>query len=72
MADPNLPPLPWSWEDQGFVGRPLGHGFIYLLDANGRKIGTFWGKPAEKVAIANLVVEASERVAARPFESAAE
>lgn len=58
LTDPNLPPGPWSWEDHGFVDRPMGHGFVYLLDATGRKIGTLWGKPAEKVASANLIVAA--------------
>jgi len=61
MADPNLPPGPWTWQDYGLVERPMGHGFVYLLDANGRKIGTFWGKPEEKVATAEFVVEAREQ-----------
>lgn len=61
MSD--LPPLPWSWEDNGFVDRPLGHGFVYILDANGRKIGTIWGKPHEKVAVANLIIQAAMREA---------
>jgi hypothetical protein len=56
----HLPPRPWTWIDHGTVDRPIGTGFVYLLDANGRKIGTLWGKPAEKVAMADLICKASE------------
>lgn len=60
----DMAPTPWGWEDQGFVGRPMGHGFVYLLDANGRKIGTAWGKPAEKVVFANMATAAPDLYAA--------
>lgn len=56
-----LPPGPWGWEDNGPTSRPMGYGFVYLIDANGRKIGTFWGKPTEKVAMANFVCDAMEK-----------
>lgn len=62
-TDKDLPPLPWTWQDLGHADRPMGTGFVYLLDATGRKIGTLWGRPHEKVAIANMVVEASEKLA---------
>jgi hypothetical protein len=42
----NLPPLPWSYETNAPAGVHDGKGFVYLLDANGRKIGTFWGNDA--------------------------
>jgi hypothetical protein len=58
-----LPPGPWTWTDNGPVDRPLGTGFVYLHDATGRKIGTVWGTPEEKVAIANLICEAREGIA---------
>lgn len=55
-----LPPGPWSWEDNGLAGRPLGHGHVYLLDRNGRKIAAIWGRPEEKIAIADFIVEARD------------
>lgn len=60
----SLPPLPWSYETNALVGRHEGSGFVYLLDANGRKIGTVWGNPDEKLAIAKLVIDASDMMAA--------
>lgn len=56
----HLPPLPWSYQTNAVVGDHEGNGFVYLLDANGRKIGTFWGKPDEKLAIAELVCDAAD------------
>jgi hypothetical protein len=57
-----LPPGPWTWTDNGPIDRPLGTGFVYLHDATGRRIGTVWGTPAEKVAIANMICETREQV----------
>lgn len=59
----HLPPLPWSYQTNAPVGQHEGKGFLYLLDANGRKIGTFWGNPDEKLAIAEMVCDASDSVA---------
>lgn len=59
-----LPPLPWSYETNALVGRHDGTGFVYLLDANGRKIGTVWGTPDEKLAIVELIMDAADKVAA--------
>lgn len=56
----NLPPLPWSYSTNAPAGQHEGKGFVYLLDANGRKIGTVWGKPDEKLAVAELICDASE------------
>lgn len=55
----NLPPLPWSYETNAPVGAHEGKGFVYLLDANGRKIGTVWGNPDEKLALAEFILDAS-------------
>jgi hypothetical protein len=57
-----LPPAPWTWTDNGPIDRPLGTGFVYLHDATGRKIGTVWGSPEEKIAIANLICDARDQV----------
>lgn len=56
----NLPPLPWSYQTNSPAGKHEGLGFVYLLDADGRKIGTFWGTPDEKLATATLVCDASD------------
>ena len=56
----HLPPLPWSYTTNAPVDKHEGSGFVYLHDASGRKIGTVWGKPDEKLAIAALVLQASE------------
>ncbi len=57
----SLPPLPWSYQTNAAPGAHEGNGFVYLLDANGRKIASLWGKPAEKLAVAELVCDASDR-----------
>ncbi len=59
-----LPPGPWTWTDNGPIGRPFGTGFVYLHDATGRKIGTVWGTPTEKVAIANMICDARDHLEA--------
>jgi len=64
VATPALPPAPWGWECNGPAGSPMGSGFVYLLDANGRKIGTVWGRPAEKVALADMITAAPDMLAA--------
>lgn len=60
----HLPPRPWSYSTNAPAGQHEGKGFVYLLDANGRKIGTVWGKPDEKLAIAELICDASDVVPA--------
>lgn len=64
----HLPPLPWSYSTNARVGEHEGKGFVYLLDANGRKIGTFWGNPDEKLATAQMVMDASDELVARTRE----
>lgn len=57
-----LPQGPWIWTTTASPGKHVGKGFVYILDANGRKIGTVWGKPDEKVAIADLIIEARSKI----------
>jgi hypothetical protein len=60
MPDENhLPPLPWRYEARP-PGAGGGGGFVYLIDANGRKIASVWGRTEEKIAIARLIAGASE------------
>jgi hypothetical protein len=56
----NLPPLPWSYQIVSAYGSG-NVGFIYIVDANGRKIASLWGKPQEKEAMAELICDASDR-----------
>lgn len=56
----HLPPLPWSYETNAREGAHEGTGFVYLIDANGRKIGTVWGRADEKMATAAMILTASE------------
>jgi hypothetical protein len=58
MFEKNLPPLPWSYQViSAYSGKT---GFIYILDADGRKIASLWGKPDEKDAMAELICDASD------------
>lgn len=57
----HLPPLPWSYETNAPVGQHEGKGFVYLLDATGRKIGTVWGKPDQKLAVVELICDAADQ-----------
>lgn len=56
----HLPPGPWSYETNAAVGAHDGTGFVYILDGNGRKIGTCWGRPDEKLATARLIIRARD------------
>lgn len=59
----DLPPLPFSYlTNSGGNGNP---GFVYILDANGRKIASIWGKPSEKIAVAELICDASDEALSR-------
>jgi len=64
----NLPPMPWIYTTNAPEGQHEGKGFVYLIDANGRKIGTFWGNPDEKIATAEFVCDAIERKQAEDRE----
>lgn len=58
----SLPPLPLSYETNSAVGRHEGSGLVFLVDATGRKVGVLWGTPDEKLALAEMIVEAADRV----------
>ncbi len=62
MTDPHLAPGPWHYETNAPAGKHDGVGFVYLVDANGRKIGTFWGPAGTKIASANLIIKARDEV----------
>lgn len=56
----NLPPGPYAYETTQPAGAPDGSGHVYIIDASGRKIASMWGKPAEKLALAELILRARD------------
>jgi len=60
-----LPPLPYSYLINAPEGARDGAGHVYILDSNGRKIGSLWGKPEEKIALAELICDASDAALAK-------
>jgi len=62
----NLPPGPYSFETITARGGDEGNGHVYILDATGRKIASIWGKGAEKLALAELIIHARSRVKVTP------
>lgn len=65
MNADDLPPLPWTYETNSQAGRHPASGFVYLVDANGRKIANLWGHLDEKIALAEFICEASKRAGSR-------
>lgn len=59
----DLPPLPFTYETHSLSGSREGTGYVYVLDAKGRKIASLWGHPAEKIAVAEMICDASETIA---------
>lgn len=56
-------PGPWDWETPN-VNTHNGLFNAYVIDATGRKIGTFYGKGEEKYANAQLIAAAPEMLEA--------
>ncbi len=57
----HLPPGPFEYETTAPLDDHHGKGHVYIVDANGRKIASIWGKPDEKLALKDLILEARER-----------
>jgi hypothetical protein len=60
IAPPRLPPRPYSYSTTALPGQHEGAGHVYIIDATGRKIVSVWGRPDEKIALAELIVEAGK------------
>jgi hypothetical protein len=60
MSYDDLPPGPFSYETVRRLGGSdhEGSGHVYLLDGNGRKIASMWGKKEEKMALVDLIIRA--------------
>lgn len=56
-----LPPGPFEVLVTSRPDEILGTGHVYVTDAKGRKIASLWGSPAEKMAMAELVIKAREK-----------
>ena len=55
-----LPPGPYSYLSTAREGQHAGAAHVYIVDANGRKIACIWGRPDEKLALADLIIRAGE------------
>jgi hypothetical protein len=65
MTVNKLPPLPWTYETNHRIGKPVGSGNVYLVDANGRKIAALYCSPDEKIALAEFLCTVSEHAYAK-------
>lgn len=55
----HLPPGPFSYETvRALSSTHEGAGHVYLVDRDGRKIAALWGRPEEKLALADLIIKA--------------
>jgi hypothetical protein len=63
IRDRDLPPGPFLYETTADLDGHHGKGHVYIVDANGRKIGVLWGKPQEKMAMKDMILGARKRFA---------
>lgn len=54
----DLPPGPFNFLTTALPGEHEGTGHVYLIDENQRKIASLWGRKEEKIALADLIIEA--------------
>lgn len=57
----SLPPLPFTYVTLDAPGDGINTGqllYVNVLDAGGRKIASLWGRPWEKIALAELICHA--------------
>lgn len=57
-----LPPGPFGYETTAPLDDHHGKGHVYIVDATGRKIAVCWGKPDEKLALKDLILDARNKV----------
>ena len=55
---PDLPPGPFNLLVTALPGRHDGSGHVYLIDKDGRKIASLWGRQEEKIALVDLIIDA--------------
>lgn len=58
----NLPPGPFEYMTTAQLDGHHGMGHVYLVDANGRKVGVVWGKPDEKMAMVEMIIDARSKL----------
>jgi hypothetical protein len=56
----HLPPGPYSYMTTAKAGDHDGKGVCHVLDGNGRKVAVLWGSPNEKLALAELIIDAMD------------
>lgn len=52
---------PFDVETVSRAGAGLGNGHVYIVDATGKKVASLWGNAETKMALADLIIEASKR-----------
>lgn len=57
----DLPEGPYHYETTAAPGQHHGKGHVYIIDRTGRRIASIWGPAASKLALADLIIEASEK-----------
>lgn len=57
-----LPPGPFGFETTARPDEHIGTGHVYIIDATGRKIATVWGSKENKIALAEMIIEARDRI----------
>ena len=57
----HLAPGPWDYETTALEGDHHGRGHVYVVDADGRKIGVCWGPADTKLATVKLIIDAREK-----------
>lgn len=55
-----LPKGPYEYETTAPLSGSHGNGHVYLVDSDGKKIASIWGKPNQKMALVNWIIDASE------------
>lgn len=56
----DLPKGPYRYEMTALEGEHHGSGHVYLVDADSKRLASIWGKKESKMALADLIIKASE------------
>lgn len=56
----DLPEGPYHYETTALNGTHHGKGHVYIIDKTGRRIASIWGPAQTKLALADLIIEASK------------
>lgn len=57
----HLPKGPYGYMTTAKKGDHDGKGTCHVIDGSGRKIAVLWGSPDEKLALAELIIDARDK-----------